>query len=77
MLEQTIATIKRAVENRTLSDDEAKGFISIISTYAKRWAQLQDYDEQTLQEVIAISDPEQEKIIIPLIINMLVDEIQR
>ena len=34
-LEQTIAAIKRAVENRALSNDEAKGFIEIIGTYAK------------------------------------------
>ena len=55
-LEQTIAAIKRAVENRTLSDDEAKGFIEIIGNYAKSWALLQGYDEQTLQEVIATKE---------------------
>ena len=55
-LEQTIAAIKQAVENRTLSDDEAKGFIEIIGTYAKSWALLQGYDEQTLQEVIATKE---------------------
>ena len=55
-LEQTIAAIKRAVENRTLNDDEAKGFIEIIGTYAKSWALLQGYDEQTLKEVIATKE---------------------
>ncbi len=55
-LEQTIAAIKQAVENRTLSDDEAKGFIEIIGNYAKSWALLQGYDEQTLQEVIATKE---------------------
>ena len=55
-LERTIAAIKQAVENRSLSDEEAKGFIEIIGTYAKSWALLQGYDEQTLQEVIATKE---------------------
>ena len=55
-LEQTVAAIKQAVQNRILSDDEAKGFIEIIGTYAKSWALLQGYDEQTLQEVIATKE---------------------
>ncbi len=70
---------------------EAKGFIEIIGNYAKSWALLQGYDEQTLQEVIATREqrfildydeakaaiaPEQKEIIIRLIMNMLVDEVQ-
>jgi len=51
-LERTIELIKQAVKSRTLSDTEAKGFIEIIGQYAKSWALLQGYDEQTLQEVI-------------------------
>ena len=51
-LERTIATIKQAVENHVLAEDEAKGFIEIIGNYAKSWALLQGYDEQSLQEVM-------------------------
>jgi len=35
-LEWTIEMIKWAVENRTLSETEARGFIEIIGRYAKR-----------------------------------------
>ncbi len=55
-LERTIETIKQAVESRTLVEDEAKGFIEIIGNYAKSWALLQGYDEQTLQEVTETQD---------------------
>ena len=55
-LEQTIAAIRQAVESRSLNDGEAKGFIEIIGTYAKSWALLQGYDEQTLREVIATKE---------------------
>ncbi len=34
-----------------MAEHEAKGFIEIIGNYAKSWALLQGYDEQTLQEV--------------------------
>ena len=51
-LEQTIALIKQGIENKELSPQEAKGFVEIIGTYAKSWALLQGYDEQTLQEVV-------------------------
>ncbi len=51
-LEQTIALIKQGIENQELSLQEAKGFVEIIGTYAKSWALLQGYDEQTLQEVV-------------------------
>ncbi len=55
-LERTIETIKQAVESRVLADSEAKGFIEIIGNYAKSWALLQGYDEQTLQEVITTKE---------------------
>jgi len=37
-----------------MNNQEAKGFVEIISNYAKSWALLQGYDEQTLQEVVAL-----------------------
>ncbi len=52
-LEQTIALIKQGLENRELNMHEAKGFVEIIGNYAKSWALLQGYDEQSLQEVVA------------------------
>ena len=55
-LEQTIEMIKQAVESRSLAENEAKGFIEIIGNYAKSWALLQGYDEQTLQEVMATKE---------------------
>ncbi len=55
-LERTIETIKQAVGSRVLADSEAKGFIEIIGNYAKSWALLQGYDEQTLKEVIATKE---------------------
>ena len=55
-LERTIETIKQAVESRALAEDEAKGFIEIIGNYAKSWALLQGYDEQTLPEVTETQD---------------------
>jgi len=50
-LEQTISLIKQGLENRELSLQEAKGFVEIVSNYAKSWALLQGYDEQSLEEV--------------------------
>ena len=55
-LERTIETIKQAVESKALAENEAKGFIEIIGNYAKSWALLQGYDEQTLQEVVATKE---------------------
>ena len=51
-LAQTIALVKQGLENQELSTTEAKGFVEIISNYAKSWALLQGYDEQSLQEVV-------------------------
>jgi len=50
-LEQTIQLIKQGIKNEELSATEARGFIEIIGNYAKSWALLQGYDEQSLEEV--------------------------
>ncbi len=50
-LDQTIQLIKQGLQNNQLSITEAKGFVEIVSNYAKSWALLQGYDEQSLQEV--------------------------
>ncbi|PHS32017.1 MAG: phage killer protein [Sulfurovum sp.] len=42
-LEQTISLIKQGLENKELSLQEAKGFVEIVSNYAKSWALLQGY----------------------------------
>ena len=55
-LDQTIGLIKQSLKNNQLSVVEAKGFVEIISNYAKSWALLQGYDEQSLQEVIESKD---------------------
>ena len=51
-LDQTIQLIKQGLENKNLTTTEAKGFVEIISSYAKSWALLQGYDVQSLEEVI-------------------------
>jgi len=51
-LDKTIKLIKQGLQNQNLSTQEAKGFVEIISNYAKSWAMLQGYDEQSLQEVL-------------------------
>ncbi|WP_428024935.1 RhuM family protein [Arcobacter sp.] len=55
-LNQTLALIKNSIETKELNSDVSKGFVEIISNYAKSWALLQGYDEQTLQEVINIKE---------------------
>ena len=50
-LEKTIGLIKQGLQNEELSITEAKGFVEIVSDYARSWALLQGYDEQSLQEV--------------------------
>ena len=50
-LERTINLIKQSMSQKELSANEAKGFVEIVSNYAKSWALLQGYDEQTLQEI--------------------------
>jgi len=51
-LDKTIQLIKQGLQNQNLSTQEAKGFVEIISNYAKSWAMLQGYDDQSLQEVL-------------------------
>jgi len=51
-LDKTIQLIKQGLQNQELSSSEAKGFVEIIGNYAKSWALLQGYDEQSLQEVV-------------------------
>ena len=51
-LDKTIQLIKQGLDSQTLSETEAKGFVEIVSNYAKSWALLQGYDEQSLQEVV-------------------------
>ncbi len=48
-LDVTLRLIREAVASRTLAPNEAKGFVEIISNYARSWALLQGYDEQSLQ----------------------------
>ena len=50
-LEQTLRLIKQGIENSELNMAGVKGFVEIVSNYAKSWALLQGYDEQNLQEV--------------------------
>jgi prophage maintenance system killer protein len=50
-LDETIKLIKQSLQNQELSIKEAKGFVEIVSKYAKSWALLQGYDEQSLEEV--------------------------
>ncbi len=50
-LDATLAMIRQAVTNKELSTTEAKGFVEIIGNYAKSWALLQGYDEQSLEEL--------------------------
>ncbi len=50
-LDKTILLIKQGLQNQELNINEAKGFVEIISNYAKSWALLQGYDEQSLEEI--------------------------
>ncbi len=55
-LEKTISLIKQGLTNQELTLCEAKGFVEIVGEYAKSWALLQGYDEQSLQEIIQTRD---------------------
>ena len=50
-LDKTIKLIKQSLQNEELNIKEAKGFVEIVGKYAKSWALLQGYDEQSLQEI--------------------------
>ena len=51
-LDKTLELIRSSIESRELDVSEAKGFVEIISNYAKSWALLQGYDDQSLQDVV-------------------------
>jgi len=51
-LTQTLQLIRQSLETKELNAVETKGFIEIISNYAKSWALLQGYDDQTLQDLV-------------------------
>nr|WP_223157445.1 RhuM family protein [Sulfurovum sp. bin170] len=55
-LNATIALIKSNIENHELTLAESKGFVEIVSNYARSWALLQGYDEQSLAEVTQNSE---------------------
>ncbi len=50
-LTQTLELIKQSIENKELNTQESKGFVEIISKYARSWALLQGYDDQSLEEI--------------------------
>jgi len=50
-LNATIELIKSNIYNNELTIAESKGFVEIVSNYARSWALLQGYDEQSLLEV--------------------------
>lgn len=52
-LDKTLKFIRNSIGEKKISSDEAKGFVDIVSNYAKSWALLQGYDEQTLEDVIS------------------------
>ena len=79
-LDQTIQLIRQSLDNRELSTVEAKGFVEIISSYAKSWALLQGYDDQSLEEVTQtkeskfILDYDEAKEAIAELKNTLIDK---
>jgi len=50
-LNATIELIKSNIDNHELTLAESKGFVEIVSNYARSWALLQGYDEQSLIDV--------------------------
>ena len=46
--EQAI-TLLESARQKSLSSDEAKGLLEVITSYAKTWLLLEQYDKQTLQ----------------------------
>ncbi|RYA23775.1 hypothetical protein CRU96_05925 [Malaciobacter halophilus] len=53
-LDNTLKLIRTSIEQKNISSNEAKGFVDIVSNYAKSWALLQGYDEQTLKEIVSV-----------------------
>jgi len=50
-LNATIELIRSNIENNEITLAESKGFVEIVSNYARSWALLQGYDEQSLIDV--------------------------
>lgn len=50
-LEKTLELIKNSIKSKELNSEISKGFVEIISNYAKSWALLQGYDDQSLKEI--------------------------
>ncbi len=48
--EEAVALIKRTVETKALSNDESKGLLEVITTYASTWVLLQKYDQDAIKE---------------------------
>ena len=46
--EEAVALIKRTAETKTLSGDESKGLLDVITTYASTWLLLQKYDQERI-----------------------------
>ena len=55
-LNATIELIKSNIDNHELTLAESKGFVEIVSNYARSWALLQGYDEQSLIDVTRTID---------------------
>ena len=55
-LTKTLQLIRNSIENKELNTIESKGFVEIISNYARSWALLQGYDDQSLEEVVEQKD---------------------
>lgn len=49
-LEQALNFIKRSAGKRTLTNDEGQGLLAIITKYARSWALLKNYDENSLPQ---------------------------
>jgi len=48
-LTATMELVRKSIESKELSSNEAKGLLDIINNYAKTWALLQGYDSNALQ----------------------------
>lgn len=46
--EEAVALIKRTVETKLLSEDESRGLLEVITSYASTWALLQKYDNDAI-----------------------------
>lgn len=48
--EETVGLIKKTVQSRLLEDNESRGLLEVITSYASTWLLLQKYDEAKLPE---------------------------